>query len=374
MGGQVSIEGDVHVVVVGGGFAGIAAGQQLKSMGIPFTLIDVRDAFHHNIAALRASVQSGFALQTFIPYSETFGSSFRQGLVKEVNTDTRVVILDGEQEIPYTHLILCTGTEGTFPGSATAEPSYRTAIQKYEDLVKEIQAAGSVLVVGGGCTGVEMAAEVKTEYPDKKVVLIHSQMDLGDPKLIPSVRQQAKDVLLEKGVELVLGEKVVNLSDLQLNKTQKDMKIQTDKGTVLACDIVICCMGSKINSKAYRSTLGEFMTENGSLKVNEHLQLAGLSNLYVIGDCADINESKMAYHAGLHAHVAVNNIFNSLTGKPLTTYQPGSMTMLLAMGYNDGVGQIYGFWLPRFLVALVKSRSLLLWKSWREMGQKAPTA
>lgn len=42
------------------------------------------------------------------------------------------------QEIPFTHLILCTGTHGPFPGSTTAEPSYRTAIQKYDDLVKEV--------------------------------------------------------------------------------------------------------------------------------------------------------------------------------------------------------------------------------------------
>lgn len=42
-------------------------------------------------------VSLGFAQQTFIPYSATFGSSFRQGLVKQVNTDTGVVILDGEQ-------------------------------------------------------------------------------------------------------------------------------------------------------------------------------------------------------------------------------------------------------------------------------------
>ena len=36
-------------------------------------------------------------------------------------------------------------------------------------LCLQIQAAESVLVVGGGSTGVEMAAEIKTEYPDKKV-------------------------------------------------------------------------------------------------------------------------------------------------------------------------------------------------------------
>lgn len=33
----------------------------------------------------------------------------------------------------------------------------------------QIQAADSVLVIGGGSTGVEMAAEIKTEYPEKKV-------------------------------------------------------------------------------------------------------------------------------------------------------------------------------------------------------------
>jgi len=52
------VEG-VHVVVVGGGFGGIAAALQLKSRGIRFTLIDLTDAFHHNVAALRASVQDG---------------------------------------------------------------------------------------------------------------------------------------------------------------------------------------------------------------------------------------------------------------------------------------------------------------------------
>lgn len=47
--------------------------------------------------------------------------------------------------------------------------------------------------------------------------------------------------------------------------------------------------------------------------------------------------------------------------------------MLLAMGKDDGVGQFNGYKLPRFLVTKGKSQSLLLWKSWREMGQKAPS-
>lgn len=66
MGGQVSTA-DVHVVVVGGGFGGIAAALRLQSRGLAFTLIDLRDSFHHNVAALRASLQPGNILSVEIP-------------------------------------------------------------------------------------------------------------------------------------------------------------------------------------------------------------------------------------------------------------------------------------------------------------------
>lgn len=47
------------MVIVGGGFGGIAAASQLQALNIPFTLVDMKDSFHHNVAALRASVESG---------------------------------------------------------------------------------------------------------------------------------------------------------------------------------------------------------------------------------------------------------------------------------------------------------------------------
>ncbi|XP_071329524.1 ferroptosis suppressor protein 1 [Trachinotus anak] len=372
MGGQVSSVEGVHVVVVGGGFGGVAAAQQLRAAALSFTLIDLRDAFHHNVAALRAAVQPGFAQRTFIPYAETFGDSFVQGRVERVDTDRQTVVLQGGREIQYSHLILCTGTDGPFPGKFNTVASYQTAVQTYEDFIKQVQAADSVLVVGGGSTGVEMAAEIKTEYPDKKVVLIHSRIGLADPELLPAVRQQAKEVLLEKGVELLLGQKVTKLSELQLNVTQKNMMVSTDRGDTLTTDLVVCCTGLKVNSAAYASSFSGSLTHSGALRVNQHLQVHGFSNVFAVGDCADVKEPKMAYHAGLHAAVAVTNITNSLSGKELTSYQTGNITMLLAMGRDDGVGQFNGLKLPRCVVALGKSRDLLLWKSWREMKQTQP--
>lgn len=47
------------MVIVGGGFGGIAAASQLQALNVPFTLVDMKDSFHHNVASLRASVESG---------------------------------------------------------------------------------------------------------------------------------------------------------------------------------------------------------------------------------------------------------------------------------------------------------------------------
>lgn len=112
---------------------------------------------------------AGFAQKTFIPYAETFGESFVQGRVELVDTDRQLVILEGgrvrttaapcgassaawgggeaaaesvsfvPQEIQYSHLILCTGTDGPFPGKFNTVASHKEAVQKYEDFIREVR-------------------------------------------------------------------------------------------------------------------------------------------------------------------------------------------------------------------------------------------
>uniref|UniRef100_A0A8B9R5R8 Ferroptosis suppressor protein 1 n=1 Tax=Anas platyrhynchos TaxID=8839 RepID=A0A8B9R5R8_ANAPL len=372
MGSRLSLDDSVRVVIVGGGFGGTAAASQLKAWAVPFVLVDMRDAFHHNVAALRASVESGFARKTFISYAATFGDSFQQGRVVGIDPARQQVLLSDGEELHYSHLILATGSDGPFPGKFNKVIDMESAIQAYEDMVKEIEKAERILVVGGGAAGVEMAAEIKTEHPAKEVTLIHSKIALADTELLHSVRQEVKEILLRKGVRLLLGERVSNVENLTTNQFRKDMVVRTEKGTEVAADMVILCTGIKINSSAYASAFGNWQaTEPCAL--TEHLQLQGHENIYAIGDCADLREPKMAYHAGLHANVVVTNIINSLTHKPLKTYQPGSLTFLLSMGKNDGVGQVNGYYVGRLLVTIAKSRDLFVSKSWKTMGQTMPS-
>ncbi|XP_077206653.1 ferroptosis suppressor protein 1 isoform X2 [Paroedura picta] len=341
MGSRLSVGDSVRVVIVGGGFGGIAAANQLKSWGVPFILVDMRDAFHHNVAALRASVDSGFAPKTFISYSVTFGDSFRQGKVVGIDLEKQHVLLHDGEELSFSHLILATGSDGPFPGKFNHIVDQQSAIQTYEDMVKE-------------------------------VTLIHSKIALADVELLPSVRQKVKEILIQMGVHILFSERVSNLDMLTLNQFKEDMTVKTDKGSEVATDMVILCTGIKVNSSAYSSAFSDKLANDGALKVNEHLQVEGFENIYAIGDCAHVKEPKMAYHAGLHANVAVTNIINSLTQKPLKTYKPGSLTFLLSMGKNAGVGQIYGYYVGCFIVTVLKSRDLLVSKSWKEMGQRMP--
>nr|XP_020017625.1 apoptosis-inducing factor 2 isoform X2 [Castor canadensis] len=322
MGSQVSVDaGALHVVIVGGGFGGIAAASQLQALNIPFMLVDTKDSFHHNVAALRASVESGFAKKTFISYSVTFKDNFRQGQVVGIDLKNQTVQLQDGEALPFSHLILATGSTGPFPGKCNELSSQQAAIQAYEDMVKQVQRSQFIVVVGGGSAGVEMAAEIKTEYPEKEVTLIHSQVPLADKELLSCVRQEVKEILLRKGVQLLLKSRLAG---------------------------------------------------NGALRVNEFLQVEGYSNVYAIGDCADVKEPKMAYHAGLHANVVVANIVNSLKQRPLKAYKPGALTFLLSMGRNDGVGQISGFYVGRLMVRLAKSRDLFVSTSWKTMRQSPP--
>ncbi|XP_059802678.1 ferroptosis suppressor protein 1-like [Hypanus sabinus] len=372
MGPRLSVSSNDHVVIVGAGFGGIAAAKQLSSYRIPYTLIDIKYAFHHNMGALRASVQEGFAKKTFIPYDLTFKANFKQGKVIDIDLQDQSVIMENGEVIRYSYLILATGSTGPFPGKLIEPVSRETAIQMYEDLVKEIQAADSIVIVGGGLAGVELAAEIKTDYPIKEVTLIHSTYILGDSEVLPSVRRGVKEILVNKGVQLLLGHKVNNLTELVLNKAQKDIKVVTDKGKEIIADMVTCCTGIKINSSAYVNALRDNLTEHDAIIVDEHLNVRGMKVVFAIGDCAHVNEHKSAYTAEFQANTCVKNIIHSLKHEPMELYKPGAPYMMVTMGRNDGIGQMCGCNVGKMIVTYVKSKDLLVKTSWKKMDQKMP--
>ena len=67
--------------------------------------------------------------------------------------------------------MLATGSSGPFPGKCALDiPLSKHLMSLYENFTDEIKQAKSIIVVGGGAVGVELAGEIATDYPGQKTV------------------------------------------------------------------------------------------------------------------------------------------------------------------------------------------------------------
>ncbi|XP_077988307.1 ferroptosis suppressor protein 1-like [Glandiceps talaboti] len=368
-GKSVHLTPESHVVIVGGGFGGLGVAKNLKGKA-NFTVIDGRDGIHYNIAATRAAVEPGVASVTFIPYSELIGENFKQGVVTGIDTSNSTVTLQDGQTLRYTHLVLATGTTGPFPGKVTMDTDTQEAITMYDKVISEIKASKSIVVVGGGAVGVELAGDIATEFKGKQVTLIHSQEILVDSALTQKAQKGMMKQLQNLGVKVCLGERVSNLDELPQGHTDQLFKVLTSKGNEIDSDLMLKCTGAKVNSSAYHESLGDIMNELGQLKVNEYLQVKGYNNIYAVGDCTDVKETKMAHNAEKHGEIVAKNLLRIAHGKEKKLYKPAGTLMVVSIGRNGGVFQsgsmVFGSWMSK----KIKSEDMFLKKFYNDWGLK----
>ncbi|XP_035693117.1 ferroptosis suppressor protein 1-like [Branchiostoma floridae] len=362
---------DIHVVIVGGGYAGIQLAKSLKNKA-RFTLIDPKEMLYHNVGAVRSCTEPGFAKRILMPYAPVFGQNFKQGAVTAINAAEKTVLLSSGETVKYSHLVLATGSTGSFPGKLPDEMITAAEVtQKSEAVLKLVQGAKKIVIIGGGAVGTEVAGEIATDYKDKEVTLIHPRDKLVNGESSDAFQKRLKEILQGLGVKLVLGERVTNLDELPTDRVET-ATVMTDKGTEISADLVIPCTGLKVNSTAYKDSLASSMEDNGCLKVNNLFEVQGTERIYAIGDCTNIPETKMAYRAGMHAELLAKNILAQETGGTMKEYKPDPFIMVVSVGRKAGIGQKGSSLLPEFMVRMLKSRDMMTGRYWKEMGQKPP--
>ena len=133
---------------------------------------------YHPIGALRAVVQKDWEESLFAPRDRVLNkTTLLTGDVTEVNSDLKTVAFKSAQGarvvVPYDILVLATGI--TYGGPATRiSPDEASSKQGFRDMQAAAAAAHSILIIGGGPVGVELAGEIKEAYPDKTVTIVHS--------------------------------------------------------------------------------------------------------------------------------------------------------------------------------------------------------
>lgn len=366
-----------QVVIVGGGYGGIQLAVQLDSY-CKVILIDPKDAFHHNVGALRAIVEPAFIKKTLIPYEETLKhGSFVKDRVVSCNISRKTVTLAGGEEISYDYLVFACGSSVPFPGKVPLGTSMRDAEKLYSECADQVAKSNRIVVIGGGAVGVELVGELASDYPNKKVTLMHNREQILDDRLSQKLIKKIQDGLKALKVETVLGERV-DLDDLDFDSEKPwitgPVTLTTDQGTSVETDMVFRCTGLKVNSIAYQSKLSDKMEKNGSLKVDRYLQVEEIKDVFAIGDCNNTLVLKLAYIAGMQADVVAENIKRLNENKSLKEYKPGNMAMVIPLGRNGGASQLpNGMVAGSFLTKTIKGKDMLTSRYWKLMKQKVPS-
>ncbi|KAH8652137.1 hypothetical protein BX600DRAFT_516211 [Xylariales sp. PMI_506] len=346
-----------NVIVVGGSYVGMAATKELASI-LPSTyrilMIEPHSHFNHLFAFPRFSVLPSHEHKAFIPYSGTFASSpnrDQHAVVKARVASLKPdhVVLDrewqGSDKIPFEYLVVASGTKLQAPGTMLDDekPLSIKYLQAYQNRVKE---AKSIVVVGGGAVGVQMATDLKELYPEKQVTLVHSRNQLM-PNYHERLDQIIKERCKELGVELALGSRVVmppNGFPLEANATT----VELVNGTKITADLVIPAVGQTPNtgflSGITASSADSLINpKNGFIRVRPTLQFQdpAYPNLYAVGDIADSGAHKAARPGAAQAQVVAKNILAMVQGKEPSEHlvvNPAGIHLTLGLKKNIKFG------------------------------------
>lgn len=340
------------VVIVGGGFAGIAAIQTLKKSGVrcDITLVTKNDRFQY-YPALYKLVTGALAIEVSVPYKEIKKMEevvFIQDSFEALDAERQVVKLSRGGEVAYDYLVLALGSETNYfgiPGLAELSLSFKSVKEALRlkrhfcalfSSVKELPAKEAAaklhtIIVGGGPSGVELAGDL-THY------LRGLAKDLEvDPSLVTIDLIESAPRILASLPEAVSKKAEKRLRGLGVNiytnraVTEQNIAEVSMGGMNVASTTVIWTAGTRINS-AYQTIPGVQMTERKRVLVDEYLALPKDNHIFVAGDGAGTPYSGLAQTADYDGKYIGEHIARMIRGKKPVPYRPKGVSFAIPVG------------------------------------------
>jgi NADH dehydrogenase len=389
-----------RVVVIGGGFAGLAAARRLAGHELAVTLVDQHN-FHTFQPLLYQVATAGLEpADIAYPVRTVFGRdpnvTFRHGRASAVDLDARQVTLADGDELGYEHLVVASGAAAQFFGIAGAaehaRPLYTLgdARRLRNHLLATLEAADAhpedfdggapvFVVVGAGPTGVETAGalvelldvcirrdRLRIDPARTRVVLV----DAGGsvlPAFRPEAGHYAAATLEGRGVEIRL--------DAEVAEVTPD-GVRFADGEWLGAAAVVWAGGVTVDG-TFAATLPLSKGRGGRVEVGADLSVAGHPEVYVVGDAAAVPSApggpiaaqlaQVAIQSGNHAARQILRRVGGHAPVPFTYLDKGIMATI---GRRAGVAQLrwgpvvrgtlgWLAWLGLHLVYLVGFRNRL---------------
>jgi len=368
-----------HVVVIGGGFGGLSATETLAKEGFRVTLIDRHP--YNTFQPLLYQVATGGLNAGDVTYSLRYFSaryrnvSFRRTTAIGLDHEKREVLCDDGVNVGYDYLIVANGiTTNHFgiPGAAEYSVSMYTraealrvrdmifgGIETIAGMSEEHTGGFTVVVVGGGATGVEIAgqlAELKSHavpvvWPELNPALMHVVLvEMGPALLAPfddKLRRYTLRELVKRGVDVRLK---TAISEVHADRV--DFK----SGQTMQADLVIWAAG--VSGYPLLRDWGLPLGRGGRIEVNSDLSTTNDERVFAIGDASVIVDNPLpqlaqpALQTGKHAAQQITRIHLGQATVPFEYYNKGTMATI---GRADAVVQ-----LPNGL----KLTGILAWLGW----------
>ncbi len=294
------------IVVVGGGFGGLAAIKELKGVDADITLIDRRN--HHLFQPLLYQVATTSLGPSEIAWPIRQLVHRRQeiitllGEVTGIDPTARLVRLDGGRNVPYDWLVLATGAQHAYFGHDEWEP-FAPGLKTLEDATAmrrrlliafekaELEADPqrrkdllTFVIIGAGPTGVELAGAIielaritlkedfrRIDPAEARVILVEA-----GPRVLANFKPEMSDYALkalrELGVEVLLNTAVTDV--------RADAVLHAGGG--IKAETIIWAAGVLASPAA--EWLGVEADRAGRLKVNADLSVPGHPDIFAIGD------------------------------------------------------------------------------------------
>ncbi|MBD2845703.1 FAD-dependent oxidoreductase [Paenibacillus sp. IB182496] len=280
-------------VILGGGYGGLTLAQELLEKELPndtvIVLIDRMpfQGLKTEYYALAAGTVSDYELRVSYPSDPRL--IVTHGEVTGIDPATKQVLMEGRDPVQYEWLAIALGCTDKYHGIEGAEQhsvSLQTfaAARRTYHLLGDAKPYGQVTIVGGGLSGVEVAAELRESRPDLNIRIL----DRGPTILsaFPGKLQRYVSSWFEAHDVQMCGHTSI---------TRLEQGVVYDRETEIATDVTVWTAGIQPVPLVQQLQLPK--DTQGRLVINPHHQLPDYPDIFVIGDCASLPFSPSAQAA-----------------------------------------------------------------------------
>jgi apoptosis-inducing factor 2 len=333
----------MKVIILGGGFCGAYIAKKLDNKkNLEVTLIDKKDYFEYSPSLWKLLSNPSYHKRIIVPFSHILKHT--RIITDPLTQVTPEYVEIKKEKIPFDYLVIAIGIDYPIFLKNTKNVFVVKSGEEVIQNTRRLQDAKTILIVGGGLIGTEVASNLSRKFPEKQLILVHPHTRLLE-RNTKRVSRYAKKYLEEHKVQIIYNEKVI---DYQRGNFITDTKRK------IKADVGIWCAGIRCNPWFMKVFPSSILTKDNALKVNQFLQLEGYPNIFVGGDISSTPEEKTAACADRHGHIIRDNILRINQKKSLYTYKPRREPMIISLGYWDGILTYPPFLFLGFIPAIIK--------------------